>query len=89
MTTFIGMDVSLASSAFCVLDEHGQILKEAQVASEPEVFVEYLRSLPEPIEAIGLEAGPLSQWLHRGLAEAGVNRRANLTLDRRPILTPS
>ncbi|MBE0702825.1 MAG: IS110 family transposase, partial [Afipia sp.] len=36
MKTFIGIDVSLASSAFCVLDEHGQILKEAQVASEPE-----------------------------------------------------
>lgn len=71
MKAFIGIDVSLASSAFCVLDEHGSILKRAQVASEPEAFVAFLRELPWPIEAIGLEAGPLSQWLHRELAEAG------------------
>lgn len=93
MKTFIGIDVSLASSAFCVLDEHGQILKEAQVASEPEAFVEYLRSLPEPIEAIGLEAGPLSQWLHRGLAEAGIDatlletRRVKAVLKAMPVKT--
>src|SRR3546814_8117392 len=93
MTTFIGIDVSLASSAFCVLDEHGHILKEAQVASEPESFVRYLRSLPEPIEAIGLEAGPLSQWLHRGLAEAGIDttlmetRRVKAVLKPMPVKT--
>ena len=67
-----------------MLDEHGQILKEAQVASEPESFVGYLRSLPEPIEEIGLEAGPLSQWLHRGLAEAGID--ATLLETRRVLL---
>ncbi len=93
MKTFIGIDVSLASSAFCVLDEHGQILKEAQVASEPESFVRYLRNLPEPIEAIGLEAGPLSQWLHRGLAEAGIEttlletRRVKAVLKAMPVKT--
>jgi transposase len=93
MKTFIGIDVSLVSSAFCVLDEHGQILKEAQVASEPEAFVDFLRSLPEPIEAIGLEAGPLSQWLHRGLAEAGIDatlletRRVKAVLKAMPVKT--
>lgn len=93
MKIFIGIDVSLASSAFCVLDQHGQILKEAQVASEPEAFVGYLRSLPEPIEAIGLEAGPLSQWLHRGLAEAGIDatlletRRIKAVLKAMPVKT--
>lgn len=65
MKTFIGIDVSLASSAFCVLDEHGRILKEVQFTSEPEAFVAFLRSLRRPIDAIGLEAGPLSQWLPR------------------------
>lgn len=93
MKTFIGIDVSLANSAFCVLDEHGRILKEAQVASEPDAFIEYLRSLPEPIEAIGLEAGPLSQWLHRGLAEAGIDatlletRRVKAVLKAMPVKT--
>ena len=91
MKTFIGIDVSLASSAFCVLDEYGEILKEAQVPSEPEAFVAFLRALPEPIEAIGLEAGPLSQWLHRGLAEAGIDatlletRRIKAVLKAMPV----
>jgi len=71
MKTFIGIDVSLASSAVCVLDERGQIVKRAQLDSEPEAFIAFLRELPWRIEAIGLEAGPLSQWLHRGLREAG------------------
>lgn len=71
MKTFIGIDVSLASSAVCVLDERGRILKRAQLDSAPEAFIAFLRDLPWRIEAIGLEAGPLSQWLHRGLREAG------------------
>ena len=71
MKTFIGIDVSLASSAVCVIDEHGQVVKRAQIDSEPEAFIAFLRDLPFAIEAIGLEAGPLSQWLHRGLGEAG------------------
>ncbi|CAN7723538.1 IS110 family transposase [Aminobacter sp. LjRoot7] len=93
MKTFIGIDVSLASSAFCVLDEHGHILKEVQVASEPEAFVAFLRSLRRPIDAIGLEAGPLSQWLYRGLAEAGIDatlletRRVKAVLKAMPVKT--
>ena len=93
MKTFIGIDVSLASSAFCVLDEHGQILKRAQVASEPEAFIAFFRDLPWSIEAIGLEAGPLSQWLHRGLAEAGFDlilmetRQVKAVLKAMPVKT--
>ncbi len=71
MKTFIGIDVSLASSAVCVLDEDGQVAKRAQIDSEPEAFIAFLRDLPLTIETIGPEAGPLSQWLHRGLGEAG------------------
>ena len=46
MKTSIGIDVSLAISAFCVLDEHGRMLKEAEATSEPEAFVEYQQSRP-------------------------------------------
>lgn len=93
MTAFIGIDVSLASSAFCVLDEHGHVLERAQVASEPEAFVAFLRNLPWPVAGIGLEAGPLSQWLHRGLAEAGFDlilmetRQVKAVLKAMPVKT--
>lgn len=36
MKLFVGLDVSLEMTAICVISEHGKILKEAQVASEPE-----------------------------------------------------
>ena len=59
MKTFIGIDVSLESSAVCVLDEHGQVVKRAQIASEPESLVGLIKGLPWQVEAVGMEAGPL------------------------------
>jgi transposase len=73
MKLFVGLDVSLAKIAICVVSEHGKIVKEAQVASEPEVLVSWIGEQNGSIAAIGLEAGPLSQWLHRGLTEAGLD----------------
>lgn len=73
MRLFVGLDVSLAKTAICVISEHGKIMKEAQVASEPEELVRWIGEQEGVIAAIGLEAGPLSQWLHRGLSEAGLS----------------
>ena len=41
MDVFIGLDVSLASTAICVLGEKGKIVTEAQVASAPESLVAF------------------------------------------------
>lgn len=71
MDLFIGLDVSLASTAICVLNTHGKVMKETTVASEPEALAEFLRSLCGTVIAVGLEAGPLSQWLHKHLTDAG------------------
>lgn len=73
MKVFVGLDVSLAKTAICMVSEHGKIVKEAQVASEPEALASWIGEQNGSIAAIGLEAGPLSQWLHRGLAEAGLD----------------
>jgi transposase len=72
MKPFVGLDVSLAKTAVCVVSEHGQIVKEAETESEPEVLAHWLDELDGNIAAIGLEAGPLSQRLHRGLTKAGL-----------------
>lgn len=55
-----------------MVNEHGRIVREAQVASEPEALVRWLGAQDGSIAAIGLEAGPLSIWLHRGLVGAGL-----------------
>lgn len=72
MKLFVGLDVSLAKTAICVISEHGKIQKEAEVASEPEALARWIGEQNGTIAAIGLEAGPLSQWLHRGLTEVGL-----------------
>jgi transposase len=73
MKLFIGLDVSLAKTGVCVIDEHGKIAKETQVPSEPQAIVDFANTLEGAVDIIGLEAGPLSQWLHRGLADARLN----------------
>ena len=71
MDYYAGIDVSLELSSVCILDGSGQIVREAKVASEPEALVTFLASLSLPLTRVGLEAGPLSQWLHAGLVQAG------------------
>jgi len=71
MEQHAGIDVSLEWSSVCIVDASGKIVRETKVASEPEVLVEFFKGLSFPVMRIGLEAGPLSQWLHAGLARAG------------------
>ena len=71
MEHYAGIDVSLELSSVCVVDGRGKIVKEAKVASEPEVLGCFFKELGVPANRIGLEAGPLSQWLHAGLTQAG------------------
>jgi transposase len=66
-----GIDVSLELSSLCVLDATGKVIREAKVASEPEALVAFLGGLGVTIVRVGLEAGPLSQWLYDGLHKAG------------------
>ncbi len=71
MDHYVGIDVSLERSSVCVVDTTGRIVREAKVASEPEALVTFVAGLGVAVARVGLEAGPLSQWLHSGLAAAG------------------
>src|SRR4051794_23467838 len=66
-----GLDVSLKETSVCIVDGAGKIIRETRVASEPEALVGYFSSLEIKVVRIGLEAGPLSQWLHAALTQAG------------------
>jgi len=72
MNHHAGIDVSLECSSVCVVDASGKIVREAKVASEPEALIVWFGSLGLKLERIGLEAGPLSQWLYAGLKGAGL-----------------
>jgi transposase len=72
MEHYAAIDVSLEWSSVCVVDAAGQIVREAKARSEREALVAFFEQSGLSFARIGLEAGPLSQWLHAGLAEAGL-----------------
>jgi transposase len=72
MDHYAGIDVSLEWSSVCVVDASGQIVREAKVASEPEALIDWFGSLGLGFARIGLEAGPLSQWLYAAIKPAGL-----------------
>ncbi|MGE8942018.1 IS110 family transposase [Leptospira interrogans] len=69
MSLFAGLDVSVRTTAVCILDAVGRVLHEATTDSTPEAIAGYLHSLGQRFERIGLEAGPLSQWIYGGLVD--------------------
>ncbi|MGB8739544.1 MAG: IS110 family transposase [Xanthobacteraceae bacterium] len=72
MEYFAGLDVSVKETSVCIVDDTGRIDREVKVASEPEDLLQILSNPAYHFKRIGLEAGPLSQWLFSALAEAGL-----------------
>src|SRR2546423_12488764 len=70
MDHFAGLDVSVKETSVCIVDDTGKLVREVKVASEPEAWLSVLKSPAHRFKRIGLEAGPLSQWLFSALAEA-------------------
>jgi len=72
MDYFAGLDVSVKATSVCIVDDTGKTIREVKVASEPEALLAVLNTPAYHFKRIGLEAGPLSQWLFSALAEAGL-----------------
>ena len=70
MDYFAGLDVSVKKTSVCIVDDTGKVVRELKVASEPEALLAVLTNPAYRFKRIGLEAGPLSQWLYSALAEA-------------------
>jgi transposase len=93
MDHYAGIDVSLESSSVCVVDGAGKIVREAKIASEPAAIIGWFASLGLDLSRIGLEAGPLSQWLYVAMKEAGLavelleTRHARTALQTMPVKT--
>jgi transposase len=72
MDHFAGLDVAVKETSVCIVDDTGKIVREVKVASEPAALLAVLKNPAYRFKRIGLEAGPLSQWLFSALAEAGL-----------------
>src|SRR4051794_1326767 len=66
----VGLDISVKETAICIVDEARKVVRETKVATEPQAIITLLNGAGLEYARIGLEAGPLSQWLVNGLAEA-------------------
>jgi transposase len=72
MDHYAGIDVSLEYSSICVVDANGKIVREGKVPSEPDALISWFGSLGLELSRIGLEAGPLSQWLYAAMKQVGL-----------------
>ncbi|KQU27386.1 transposase [Methylobacterium sp. Leaf94] len=72
MDHYVGLDVSVRSTSICILSASGQVVREGKVESEPEAIVAFLGGRGLAYGRVGIEAGPLCQWLYAGLAKAGL-----------------
>jgi transposase len=71
MDHYAGIDVSLEYSSVCIVGSDGKIFREAKVLTEPEALIGWLRATELDFSRIGLEAGPMSQWLFAAMKKAG------------------
>ena len=72
MVHFVGLDVSVKETSVCVVDDAGKVIFEQKVPTEPADIIAVLTSLGVTYGRIGIEAGPLSQWLVNALTAANL-----------------
>jgi hypothetical protein len=70
MAHFVGLDVSVKETSVRVVDDAGKVILEQNVPTEPADLIALLTSLGVSYGRIGIEAGPLSQWLVNALTAA-------------------
>jgi transposase len=93
MEHYAGIDVSLEYASVCVVDASGKIVREGKVLSEPAALIAWFAALGLGCERIGLEAGPLSQWLYAAMRETGLavelleTRHVRRALELMPVKT--
>ena len=64
---YVGLDVSLETTAVCVVDVKGAVVWRGKCASTPEAITEAVHKHAPAAVRVGLETGQLSNWLTLGL----------------------
>ena len=72
MTSYVGLDVSLAETSVCVLGGDGQVRFEGKVKTRPEALIECLRKHAGDAERVGMETGQTAGVLFRALKAAAL-----------------
>jgi transposase len=69
---YVGLDVSLETTAVCVIDEAGAVIWRGKCASTPEGITSAVQTYAPAAVRVGLETGQLSNWLTLNLRRRGL-----------------
>ena len=69
---YVGLDVSLETTAICVIDEAGVIVWRGMCASDPTALYAAIAKHAPKVIRVGIETGQLSNWLTLSLRRRGV-----------------
>lgn len=72
MEHYVGLDVSLKTTAVCVVDAAGAVLAEGSVASDPDAIARFVEKKAPAAIRVGLESGPTATWLWTELNARGL-----------------
>ena len=93
MRKVVGLDISLQKPPSACSTMTAELVWQGKVDSEPGPLIDKLQLRRDQIDVVGLEACPLSEWLHRHLVAAGLKavcvetRHAQRFLSTRPVKT--
>jgi transposase len=69
---YVGLDVSLETTAVCVIDGQGAVVWRGKCASTPESIAATVQTYAPAAVRVGLETGQLSNWLTLNLRRRGL-----------------
>jgi transposase len=72
MEQYVGLDVSLKTTAICIVDRTGKIEREGTVASDPGAIAAFVTRHAPRAARIALETGATSTWLWTELNKIGL-----------------
>lgn len=73
MKYYIGLDVSMKTTSICIIDQHGSIVFEENVATDPATINAAIKSTKVDIEKVAIESGSISHWLVQELRNKGLS----------------
>ncbi|MGH7096437.1 MAG: IS110 family transposase [Stellaceae bacterium] len=73
MPHYVGLDVSLKTTAICVVDEQGRRLWRGVCATDPGAISAWVLKHAGADAKVGVETGSMTPWLVHGLRSAGLD----------------
>src|SRR5688500_5299279 len=72
MSNYIGLDVSLKTTAICIMDAKGKILKQLISQTDPKVIANKIKDTGFNANLVAIECGGTSHWLTKKLKQEGL-----------------